>query len=72
MTAVQDEKSTGYVRQGKQAYLDTLRTLSEASVEVHFDPFKDIDWDSDELAVLPGDERWILNDADEIGAHPWY
>ena len=72
MTAVQDEKSTGYVRQGKQAYLDTLRTLSEASVEVHFDPFKDIDWDSADLAVLPDDERWILNDADEIGAHPWY
>jgi len=73
MTALKQEKLAGaHVPQGKQAYYDTLRTLSKASVDQHFDAFKDIDWDSPELAVLPDDERWILNDADEIGAHAWY
>ena len=73
MTAVQHEKVTGtHVPQGQQGYYDTLRTLSQASVDQHFDAFKDIDWDGEDLRILPHDERWILNDADEIGAHPWY
>jgi hypothetical protein len=58
--------------QGRQGYYDTLRTLSQASVDQHFDAFKDIAWDSPEFAVFDGDERFILTDADEIGAHPWY
>jgi hypothetical protein len=62
MTAVKTE----------QAYYDTLRTLSEASVEQHFEAFKDIAWDSPELAIDPHDERLILTDADEIGASDWY
>ena len=73
MTAVQPEKKSGqHVRQGKQDYYETLRTLSQASVDQHFDAFKDIAWDDPEMAVLPDDERWILPDADEIGHHPWY
>jgi hypothetical protein len=59
-------------RQGRQAYEDTLRMLSEASVETHFEAFKDIAWDSDELAVDPYDEQWILPAADPLGRHPWY
>lgn len=58
--------------QGKQGYYDTLRTLSQASVDQHFDAFKDIDWDSPELAVIPDDERWILPDIDVVGASEWY
>lgn len=58
--------------QGKQSYEDTLRTLSEASVERYFNAFKDIDWDAPELAVDPDDECWILPVADPLGAHPWY
>lgn len=54
-------------------YADTLRTLSEGSVERHFDPYKDIDWDSAEFAVIPHDKRWILQDGpDPLGSHPWY
>ena len=82
MTAVKAEKQSAQaapassevaqVPQGRQGYYDTLRTLSQASVDQHFDAFKDIDWDGPELAVIGHDERWVLNDADEIGAHPWY
>jgi len=73
MTAVQPEKKSGaHVPQGKQDYYSTLRTLSEASVHQHFDAFLDIKWDDPEFAVIPDDDRWILTDADEIGAHPWY
>ncbi|MDH2412934.1 diiron oxygenase [Nocardioides sp. CER19] len=66
------KRVVGYRPQGKQSYEDTLRTLSEASVETHFEAFKDIAWDSPELAVDLDDERWILPDADPLGRHPWY
>jgi hypothetical protein len=73
MTAVKPEKSTGaHVPQGPQSYYERLRTLSEASVDQHFQAFKDIAWDSPEFAIEPNDERFILTDADEIGRHPWY
>jgi hypothetical protein len=58
--------------QGRQNYYDTLHTLSQASVDQHFDAFKDIAWDDPENAIRPDDERFILTEADEIGAHPWY
>lgn len=72
MTATKPETPGAHVAQGRQSYYDTLRTLSQASVEQHFDAFKDIAWDSPELAVYDDDPRFILGDADEIGAHPWY
>jgi hypothetical protein len=73
MTQTMTAKTTGaHVPQGKQGYYDTLRTLSQASVDQHFEAFKDIAWDDPDLAVIPHDERWILTDADELGAHPWY
>lgn len=73
MTAVKPEKSAGaHVPQEEQSYEERLRTLSEASVEQHFEAFKDIAWDSPEFAIEPDDERFILTDADEIGRHPWY
>ena len=65
-------RMVGYQAQGRQSYQDTLRRLSEASVETHFEAFKDIAWDSPELAVDPDDERWILPAVDPLGQHPWY
>jgi len=63
---------TRYVPQGRQGYEDTLRTLSEASVEQRFEAFKDIDWDDPEMVARPDDERWILTRVDPIGATEWY
>lgn len=56
----------------KQSYDEALDTLSEGSVHTHFDAFTDIDWDNPEFAVDAKDVRWILPDADPLGAHPWY
>ena len=53
-------------------YVDTLTTLSEGSVRRNFNPYTDIDWDSQEFAVIPDDERWILPATDPIGRHSWY
>ncbi len=53
-------------------YLDTLRTLSDASVHQHFDAFLDIAWDDPAYAVDPRDERWILPEADVLGRTEWY
>ena len=53
-------------------YHDTLRTLSEASVQQHFDAFLDIAWDDPAYAVDPHDERWILPQADVLGRTDWY
>ncbi|MFT4263372.1 MAG: diiron oxygenase [Nocardioides sp.] len=63
---------SGYAPQGRQSYDDTLRRLSQASTEVHFEAFRDVDWDNPELAVDPHDERWMLPIVDPLGAHPWY
>lgn len=54
-------------------YEEMLRTLSEGSVHVHFDPYEDIAWDSPELQVDPKDPRWILSSKlDPLGATSWY
>ncbi|MBC2959897.1 AurF N-oxygenase family protein [Nocardioides deserti] len=55
-----------------RSYDDTLRTLSEASVEQHFDAFRDIAWDDPAYAVDPADPRWVLPAGDVLGRHPWY
>ncbi|MFE3323061.1 diiron oxygenase [Nocardia sp. NPDC059195] len=53
-------------------YHEILRNLSEGSVNRHFDPYVDIDWDSPEFAVHSDDPRWIMPDEDPLGRHPWY
>lgn len=63
MTAVLNESQT---------YAERLQTLSEASVELHFDAFADIDWDHPDFAIDSADERWVLPEADVLGRHPWY
>ncbi|WP_367401345.1 AurF N-oxygenase family protein [Paraconexibacter antarcticus] len=56
-----------------EAYEAMLRTLSEGSVHVHFDPYEDIDWDSAELAIDQDDPRWRLSaHCDPLGATAWY
>jgi P-aminobenzoate N-oxygenase AurF len=54
------------------AYVDMLTTLSEGSVRRNFNPYTDIDWNSDEFAVIDDDARWILPGTDPLGRHPWY
>ena len=56
----------------KQEFHETLRTLSEASVEQNFDAFKDIDWDHPDYAVDAGDPRWKLPKEHVLGSHEWY
>ncbi|MBD0711474.1 MULTISPECIES: AurF N-oxygenase family protein [unclassified Streptomyces] len=56
----------------QETYHARLRTLSEASVHLHFDAFADIDWDHPDYAVDPTDPRWVLPAADPLGGHPWY
>ncbi|MCK5891204.1 MAG: diiron oxygenase [Aeromicrobium sp.] len=58
---------------GGAEYAQTLRQLSQASVDRHFDAFIDIPWDHPDFQVDPTDERWILPDGiDPLGSHPWY
>lgn len=53
-------------------YTDILKTLSEGSVNKHFDAFADIAWDDPEFAVVPNDPRWVLPKVDPLGGHEWY
>ncbi len=53
-------------------YVELLQTLSAGSVRRNFNPYVDIDWDSPEFAVVPGDRRWVLAESDPLGRHPWY
>lgn len=55
-----------------ESYAATLHTLSEGSVNHHFDAFEDIAWESPEFAIDKNDPRWILPTVDPLGAHPWY
>lgn len=56
----------------KQDFHDVLRTLSQASVEQHFDAFADIDWDHPDYAVDPTDPRWKLPADHVLGSTEWY
>ncbi|WP_442790137.1 AurF N-oxygenase family protein [Nocardia sp. CDC160] len=54
-------------------YAEKLLLLSQGSVDKHFDPFADIDWDNPDFAVTPNDRRWILPvSGDMFARHPWY
>lgn len=57
----------------RDEYRQLLQTLSEGSVNRHFDPYADIDWDSPDFQIDPDDPRWVLSPTyDPLGAHPWY
>ncbi|MFI6866138.1 diiron oxygenase [Nocardia sp. NPDC050406] len=54
-------------------YARRLLLLSEGSVDKHFDPFDDIDWDNPDFDAEAGPERWILPESgDTVARHPWY
>ncbi|UGT41402.1 diiron oxygenase [Nocardia yamanashiensis] len=54
-------------------YADKLMLLSQGSVDKHFDPFTDIDWDHPDFEVRADDPRWILPESGDMFArHPWY
>jgi hypothetical protein len=54
-------------------YWQLLETLNEGSVNVHFDPYEDIAWDSPELQIDHDDPGWILSpELDPLGATDWY
>ena len=56
----------------KAAFNARLATLSQGSVDMHFDAFKDIAWDDPEYALDTNDTRWILPDIDPLGGSDWY
>lgn len=53
-------------------YQEILKTLSEGSVQRHFDAFTDIAWDEPDFAVDPNDARWVLPVCEPLGATAWY
>jgi hypothetical protein len=54
-------------------YARRLLLLSEGSVDKHFDPYQDIDWDNPDFDPGATPERWILPaSADPLARHPWY
>ncbi len=53
-------------------YAAVLKTLSEASVRRHFNPYTDIDWEAQEFVVTKHDSRWVLSTTDPLGSHHWY
>lgn len=56
-----------------QEYAAKLMLLSEGSVNRHFDPYVDIDWDNPDFDATAGSQRWILPvSADPLGRHRWY
>ncbi|EFQ83855.1 hypothetical protein HMPREF0063_10571 [Aeromicrobium marinum DSM 15272] len=57
----------------RETYEESLKRLSQASVDRHFDAFVDVQWDHPDFSVDPDDARWILPaGADPLGGHPWY
>lgn len=65
--------STGITPRSTEDYHEVLANLSDGSVRRHFDPYLDIAWDAPEMAIDPGDPRWILSPEDDtLGATEWY
>lgn len=56
----------------REEYAQVLGDLSQASVDRHFDAFRDIAWDHPDFQVDPSDSRWVLPKVDRIGASEWY
>ncbi|MGJ9423489.1 AurF N-oxygenase family protein [Aeromicrobium sp. CF3.5] len=56
----------------REEYHRVLEDLSQASVDRHFDAFRDIAWDHPDFQVDPTDTRWVLPKVDRIGSSQWY
>ncbi|MBF6439781.1 AurF N-oxygenase family protein [Nocardia cyriacigeorgica] len=73
MSAATTTPDTDPVVAQAQEYAQKLLLLSEGSVNRHFDPFEDIDWENPDFDADTKPERWILpQSADPLGRHPWY
>ncbi|MCK2217608.1 diiron oxygenase [Actinomadura sp. ATCC 31491] len=57
---------------GRSAYRAVIERLSKASVDKHWEPYRDIPWDDPDFRVDPADPRWELPEVDKLGGHPWY
>ncbi|QYC43697.1 P-aminobenzoate N-oxygenase AurF [Nonomuraea coxensis DSM 45129] len=57
---------------GRTAYRAVIERLSKASVDKHWEPYRDIPWDDPGYRVDPADPRWELPGVDKLGGHPWY
>lgn len=56
----------------RTAYEAVVERLSKASVDRHWEPYRDIPWDAPEFRVDQADPRWELPEVDKLGGHPWY
>ncbi|MFD1538039.1 AurF N-oxygenase family protein [Nonomuraea guangzhouensis] len=56
----------------RSSYEAVIARLSKASVDKHWEPYKDIPWDDPEFLVDQTDPRWELPGVDRLGGHPWY
>ncbi|MEV0345505.1 diiron oxygenase [Nonomuraea sp. NPDC050680] len=56
----------------RSAYQAVIQRLSKASVDKHWEPYKDIPWEDPEFLVDQTDPRWELPGVDKLGGHPWY
>src|SRR5438270_476628 len=56
----------------EQAYLRRVERLSTASVEKHWEPYIDIEWDDPVMKIDLSDPRWEVPAIDSLGGHPWY
>lgn len=59
-------------RERDDRYTGLVQRLSRQSVEKHFNPFVDIDWDHPDLAIVPEDPRWIPVAETAFGGSPWF
>lgn len=71
--SAEGDDPAGDARRERDArYTDLVARLSRQSVEKHFNPFVDIDWDDPELAIVPDDPRWIPVAETAFGGTDWF
>ncbi|GAA4071672.1 AurF N-oxygenase family protein [Nonomuraea soli] len=56
----------------QRAYEAVIERLSKASVDKHWEPYKDIPWDDPDFLVHHDDPRWRLPEVDKLGSTAWY
>jgi hypothetical protein len=56
----------------RDAYEALVARLSRQSVEKHYSPYEDIDWDDPAFAIDARDPRWELHAEDGLGSTEWY
>lgn len=72
VTGKSTSRAGGFTRLPVETYREMLDVLSEGSVRRNFDPYRDIDWDSDEFQMFSHDPRWILPNYHPLGGTAWY